>query len=174
MYKITTFYAIRREYTRGMRKVVAVHAPKPRSDAIKYFAWAYAAIITVMAVLQLFAFEDFLPLLSAYVLPGGDGMAMVAASLIAIVEVFALPFLLRMTLSPLMRWFSLVCSLAVAGAWLKLSVFAILTNVSLENSGLLGSKIEVATGLPMMAVAVGLLTLALVCVWGMWPLANKK
>ena len=157
-----------------MRKIIATTALKPRVASVRYVAWLYAAIIAVMAVGQLFAFEDFIPLIGSYALLGGQDVDTVVATLIVFVEVFSLPFLLGMTLSPLMRWFSLVCGLAVAGAWVKLSLLAVWTNTTLENSGLLGSKVDIPTGWSAVAISFGLLALSIVCIWGLWPLARKK
>ena len=157
-----------------MNKIVTTPAPKLKAEYVKYLSWTYALIVTVMVVLQLFAFEDFIPLLGEYILPSGLTTPTFVAVLIVAVEVFALPFLLHMSLSPLMRWLSLVCGLAVAGAWVKLSLWALWNDNILENSGLLGSKIAVPGGWLAALISFGLLALALVCIWGMWPRVNKK
>ena len=157
-----------------MKNVVALPAPKPRYKYAKYFAMIYAFIITVMVALQLFAFEDFIPIINDYVLPSGLTTPAFVAAVIVAVEVFALPFLLRMSLSPLMRWFSLVCSVAVASAWVKLSLWALWNNNLLENSGMLGSKIAIPAGWLAVVLSFGLLVLACVCVWGMWPHVRKN
>ena len=146
---------------------------EPRSETCKRIAWAYAAILVAMAVLQLYAFEDFIPLIQSYDLPGGDGTAALVASLIVVFEVFALPFLLRMPLSVLMRWFSLVCALAAASTWLKLSLYAAISQVGTIPSGIFGSKIDIDTGIPLLAISTGMVILAVVSVYGLWP-ARKK
>ena len=151
-----------------MKKVVAVLAPEPRSVIARNLAWVYAAILVVMALGQLYAFEKFIPLITAYGLPGGETMATVIASLIVFAEIFALPFLLRMRVSPLMRWFSLACSVIVPATWIKLSLFALITNKSLESGALLGAKIEVAVA-TQLVIALALLALALYVAYGLWP-----
>ncbi len=156
-----------------MRKIVAKSAPKPVSPNAVYVAWVYSAVIVVMVFLQLFAFEKFIPLLDQYDLWGGMDTATIAAALIVTVEVLALPFLLRMTLSPLMRWLSLVCSLAIAGAWLKLSLLALWTDNIVQNSGMFGSKLAFPAGWPAVLLSLILLFFAVYCVWGLWPLRKK-
>lgn len=153
-----------------MKKVVATEAPQPRSELAKRLAWVYVAILVVMAVGQLYAFEDFAPLIADYELPLGGGVAAV----IVVLEVFALPFLLRMRLSPLMRLVSLGCSLAAAAVWVKLSLWAILTDHMLANSGLLGTKVAIPAGQVSLLLSSVLLLLAAYCALGLWPIKRKK
>lgn len=145
----------------------------PRSEAAGIAAWAYAAILVVMVVLQLFSFEKFLPLIEGYWLPGGHGTATLIAGLVVVSEVFALPFLLRMPLSPLMRWFSLVCSLLVAVVWTGLGIAAVASDSAMTNSGVLGTKIALPFGWPQLVWAVGLGILAVWSAWGLWPARQK-
>lgn len=157
-----------------MKEISAVEALKPRSDTAKIAAWAYAAVLVVMAIGQLYAFEKFIPLVAEYGLPGGDTTATLVAALVVVTEVFALPFLLRMRVSPLMRWVSLACSVAVASIWVKLSLWAYCTMVVIANSGMLGTKVTVPMGIVSLGLSVGLLVLALYCVWGLWPVKARK
>lgn len=157
-----------------MKKVKAVEAPKPRSEMAKIAAWVYAAILVAMALGQLYAFEKFIPLIEEYSLPGGDAMAGVVAALIVTVEVFALPFLLRMRISPLLRWVSLVCSAAAAGAWVKLSLWVYCSMIVIPNSGMLGTKVTVPMGIVSLGISFVLLALALYCVWGLWPVKSHR
>lgn len=145
----------------------ALAAPKPKSETVKKVAWVYAAILVVMALGQLFAFEKFIPLLQEYHLVGGNGTATLAAALIAILEVFSLPFLLRMPLSPLMRWCSLVCSVLVPIAWLGLSIVAFIHG-GLDNGGIVGTKVHVSATLQLL-LSVILGALAAWSVWGLMP-----
>lgn len=155
-----------------MDKVVALPAPKPRSVAARNTAWVYAAVLTVMAVSQLFAFEKFIPLLEKYGLVGGDSTATLLASIIVILEVMALPFLLRMHLSPLMRWVSLSCSVIVPVVWVKLSLLSILTNTVQSNGGILGSKLTIGV-VPQLFLGLVLLSVAVYVAYGLWPKVKK-
>jgi hypothetical protein len=156
-----------------MSNIVTTPAPRPRSTLVRNSAWGYAALITVMAVGQLFNFEDFIPAIGELQLPGMEAYAAVIAAIVVIAEVFALPFLLRMPLSPLMHWVSLACSVLVAIGWLKLSILAIM------NDGvtvpLLGTKLELLLIEPSVALVLSLVmtAIALFIVHGMRPRGHK-
>ena len=97
----------------------SILAPQPRTKNSATVALLLAGILVIMAVGQLFSFEKFIPLIESYWLPGGHGTAVVVASLLVTAEVFALPFLLRMRLSTLMRIVSMVAGWLVVAGWLK-------------------------------------------------------
>ena len=152
----------------------AVKAQKIESENVKVAAWIYAGILTVMVVAQLVAFEDFLPLISSnYLAHDPYGEAALIGGLIIFTEIFALPFLLRMTVSPLMRWFSLVCGLIAPAIWVKLTLEAIITNQFVTNYGLLGSKVPLHSAAVALPLAIVLLGLAIWSAWGMWPTPKK-
>lgn len=156
-----------------MKKAIATIAPKPKSTIYRNIAWVYAAILTVMAVAQLFSFEKFLLLVQDYWLPGGYGTAMLTACLVVVCEVFALPFLLRMPLSQLMRWFSMGCAIVAALIWIMLALVSIAGDTAMTNSGMLGTKITVPVGGAQSALAIALLVLAALSSYGLWPTRNK-
>lgn len=156
-----------------MKFAHAEHAIEPRTQTIKIVAWVFAALLVIMAIGQLFSFEKFIPLISEYYLPGGEGMATLVASLIVITEIFALPFLLRMPLSPLMRWFSLFCGFAASFIWLLLGFVALTGDVTTSNSGLLGVKVAIPTGWPQLIWSVVMTGLASYAAWGLWPHSKK-
>lgn len=76
---------------------------------------AIAAVMMGFAVLHLARFDTFVPLLSPPLAP--DIALLVAAGLV-ISEVFALPFLLGMMLSPLARILSAILGWKVALLWI--------------------------------------------------------
>lgn len=147
----------------------ATMAANPRTKESKIAAYVYAGVLVVMAVAQLFSFEKFIPLIESYWLPGGYGTASLVAGIVVIAEVFAVPYLLRMPLSPLMRWFSLVCGLLVPIIWTILAISAISTTNALHNSGMLGTKIVIPAGWTQLFVSIALLGLATWSAWGLWP-----
>jgi hypothetical protein len=153
-------------------KVIATKAEEPRTTAIRNGAWAYAAVLVVMTLGQLYAFEKFIPLLENYRLPGEYGTAAILASVIVIAEVLALPFLLRMTLSPLMRWVSLFSGLLVAGLWFGLALISMNESPAFV-SGLFGVKVPLYTGIAFLILT---LLIAILAVWsasGLWPSRKK-
>ena len=157
-----------------MNNIVTTPAPRPRATLVHNSAWGYAALITVMVVGQLFNFEDFIPAIGELQLPGMEAYAAVIAAIVVITEVFALPFLLRMSLSPLMRWVSLVCSVLVAIGWLKLSILAVMSDG--VTVPLLGTKLESLLIEPSVAFVLSLVmtAIALFVVHGMRPRNHKK
>lgn len=147
-------------------------AAEPKSEIVKRVAWVYAGILVVMAVAQLFGFEKFMPIIADYWLPGGAGTVAFVAGVVVASEVFALPYLLRMRLSPLMRWFGLVCSFVVPLVWIGLSVGALAGESAIANGGILGAKVTVPLG-AQLVVAIGLLVLAAWSARGLAPLSQK-
>ena len=156
-----------------MKFATATPAPQPTSETYKKVAWAYAAVLVLMAVGQLFSFEKFIPLVHDYWLPGGNGTATLVASLIVTTEVFALPFLLSMPVSPLMRSVSLVCGLLAAALWVLLGLVAVVGDGAMVNSGMLGVKVAVPAGGAQLIAAIALAALATLSVRGLWPYGKK-
>lgn len=149
-----------------MKKIVATPAPEFRTEVVRYTAWVYAAVLTFMAVGQLFAFEKFIPLLQDYQLPGGYGTAALIGSLAVITEIFALPFLLGMSLSPLMRWVSRAFCVIAPAIWLALALHACAANIVPANGGIFGTHVTVSIGLQL-ALSVIYLALAIyVAIYG--------
>lgn len=145
-----------------MKKIVALPANPPRSTAGRNIAWVYAAVLTLMAVGQLFSFEKFIPLIKDYELFSNPDSAMITASVIVICEVFALPFLLRMPLSPMMRIVSFVCSLLAAGIWMWLALVSASSIGMQENGmGMFGVKLAVPAGgvAILLSLAIGILAI---------------
>jgi len=150
----------------------AVRALEPKSQTAKIIAWVYTAILTVMVVAQLFAFEDFVPLFHDMAFPGGDGTGSLLAGLIVFGEIFAIPFLLRMALSPLMRWFSLVLGLLVPLAWLFVSCWLQGHSGTTATAGILGVKVTISAS-TQLVVSLVLLVVAIVADYGLWPVRKK-
>lgn len=149
-------------------------APTPKTRAAWIAALIYAGILVVMAVAQLFKFEEFLILVKSFGLTGGDPMAVAIVSILVTAEVAALPFLLRMYLSPLMRIVSMLLGWVVAGIWLYLMVALSFSVNAVSDSGFLGTALEVPFGWWSVVFALGLAVLTGVASWGMWPLGRRR
>lgn len=143
-------------------------APVPKTTNTIWVSLALAAIMIGLAVAQLYKYEDFPDVISGLGLPGGDVWASTYAAPIVVGEVLAVPFLLRMKLSPAMRIVSMVAGWLVILGWLMI---AILTNVNgiTVNSGVLGATVPVIAGWWMTGVFLALGLLAAWSAWGMWP-----
>jgi hypothetical protein len=98
-----------------------------------------AAMLTIVALVQLFRIDTFLPILNEN-LPGGDVAASFIGVFIILSEVFAIPFALRMKLSPLARLKS-GALLALAPLWWLL--ITIWTFGLTDNTGQLGEFVSV-------------------------------
>jgi len=134
----------------------------------------YAIILIVFVLAQLFTFDDFLILLDSFWLPGGKPVACLLGSIIVVCEVFAVPFLLNVKMSPLMRDISMVLGWLVPIIWLKLSLWLVLTVNAVSNIGLLGTKIRLMPGWWAVFFSVALGVLAFWSSWGLWPLARRQ
>lgn len=153
-----------------MQLAAAELADEPKTDTARGVALLLAAILLIMAVAQLFSFEKFIPLVKEFGLPGGEGIATLIAGVIVTAEVFALPFLLRMRLSPLMRVFSMVCGWVSIALWLLLSVWINVSGTSVTTIGFLGTSVAVPVGWWAVAFMTALGVLSAWTSWGMWPL----
>lgn len=131
-----------------------------------------AATIVMLAVAQLFTFEDLGQVFaSTYGMPGGA--ALIFAALIVSFEVAAIPFLLGMAQSPLARVCSMVAGWIVTLAWIVLTIWSLIRSADM-NTGLLGATIDIpASGV---AVLFGILLLLLVVrsSWVAWPFKNGR
>ena len=149
--------------------------PAPaKTERSRTIALFYAAILIVMAVGQLYAFEKFIPLVESFWLPGGHGTATLLAGVIVMAEVLAVPFLLRMSLSPLMRIFSMVMGWIVPAVWLYIAVWLNVTTNAVNNIGLFGTKVPLMVGWWAVFFTIALAILAAWASWGMWPTLHKK
>ena len=158
--------------------VQATDARKPKTKNVHTIAHTiallYAGVMVLFSVTQLFTFEAFIRLLDSFGLPGGVRVTHVLAAVIVITEVFALPFLLRMRLSPAMRVVSMVCCWLVALKWFGLTLWMMLSVNSISNVGFLGDLFRLTPGWWAVLFSVALGILAAWASWGMWPLARKK
>jgi len=149
--------------------VKATKAKKPRTSESQKIAYIYAAILVIFALTQLFTFDKFLILVESFGLPGGDIVARLFVGIIVTSEVLALPFLLGLNLSQLMRFVSMVLGWAVPLAWLKVTLWLLFTTNSVSNIGLLGTTISLIPGWWLVFVSIALGLLSAWASWGLWP-----
>jgi hypothetical protein len=151
-------------------------APSAKNKNVKKIATFYAAILVVMAVAQLFSFDQFLKLVASFDFPGGARYAYFITSFLVVAEVFALPFLLRMPLSPAFRWLSMVLGWLAALIWTQLTIWLVVKDSFANNVGFLGTVVNLMPGWWAIFFSIGLGALAAWASWGMWPMKvkNKK
>ena len=143
-------------------------APVPKTPNTVWISMALAACLIILAVAQLYKYEDFPEVLAGFGLPGGAVGAPIYAALIVTAEVLAVPFLLRMRLSPAMRIVSMASGWLVIGLWLMIAIAGNLAGY-MGNSGVLGATVPVIIGWWMVFMFVALGVLAGWSAWGMWP-----
>lgn len=122
-----------------MRFAVAVYPKSTVSTIVTILRYILTIVVILMVVSQLMTVEKFLPIMQSYQLPGGLSTAKITVFLLATSGIFALPFLLRMGLSPLFRIFSAVCLNLYMIIWFKLALWLTLFSVSVPATGLFGS-----------------------------------
>ncbi|MBC7564770.1 hypothetical protein H7100_00855 [Candidatus Saccharibacteria bacterium] len=144
-------------------------APTPKTKDTKHIAVFYAVVLVVMAVAQLFTFDDFMKLLVDFGLPGGVPGAHFLGAFLVTAEVFALPFLLRMSLSTAFRWVSMVLGWIVAGIWTVLTSWLVIRDTVTSNVGLLGTNVNLMPGWWAICISLSFGILAAWAAWGMWP-----
>lgn len=149
-------------------------APKPRTITSARIGQFFAIVLLVMAVAQLFRFEKFIPIIEAYQLPGGHTMAVMVAALIVVIEVFALPFLIRMRLSPLMRFCSMACGVLVGILWFLLMIRPLFGNATAQYAGLFGDRLDIPLGGWSVIFPLVLIIMAVWSVWGLGPWQAAK
>lgn len=146
---------------------------KPKTANIFPLSLAYATVLVIVAVAQLFSFNDFQSLIDSFWLPGGSPTAYFLSGLIVVAEVFALPFLLRMKISPLMRYLSMGLGWFVPVFWLGISLWLVVTTNAINNVGILGTVVKLAPGWWMVFISLALIIAAIWISWGMWPQAKR-
>jgi len=153
---------------------IAAPASTPKTNNVPKIALFLAAMILVMAIAQLFHFEDFVPLIEDFGLPGGVVVAQLFAAGIVVLEVAALPFLLRMRLSMAMRFVSMISGWLVLILWMLVQIYLNCVYPGMQNNGLVGSVVEVGVGWWSVFLLGAFGVLAAWASWGMWPLPRRK
>ena len=141
----------------------ATVAPKPKTEDAKKAAWLSAAILAVIALVQLATFPSFVNVFVALHLGGFFAWLTIFA------EIVAVPFLLEVRLSRAFRAFSMLC------LWIASAMWIVVTLTALAKQSTVGILIntEAAPILPswwlfFIALAFGFLSVW--TSWGLWPL----
>jgi hypothetical protein len=129
-----------------MHFATAHNVPKPTLLSVTAASLYLALFFAVAALMQLFAFESFPDVIASYDISFVSDLSPVVAALIVCLEVLALPFLLWMKVSRLMRVVSFISGWFVLLFWLKVGIWQSVTTVYISNAGLFGAKIVVPQG----------------------------
>jgi len=149
--------------------VKSTPAPAPRTSESAKVSLLYAAILVIFAVAQLFTFEEFVVYMQSVNLPFSDGVNYAVAPLLVVAEVFALPFLLRMRLSPAFRYLSMILSCLAAFMWIFLALRIVLSDNATNSIGFLGTLVTLTPGYWAIFISLSLGILAVWSAYGLWP-----
>lgn len=152
----------------------ATPARTVRTSDTQRVIYAYVFVLVILILCQLFTYDGFLRLLESFWLPGGIPTAHILGSFIIVCELFALPFLLRMDLSHLMRIISMVLSWLVPAIWLFLALWINLTVNAISNVGFLGAVVQIVPGWWAVYISIAMGLLAIWCSWGLWPFPIRR
>ena len=118
-------------------------APKMRHPSLIFVTYVYAAVLAGLAVVQLMGLGGFDFAHIVYETPGLPVLTIIIASL----EIFAVPFLLRLPLSLLARFFSAIFTLVAPLFILANYVYIVAdTGVALDWFSILGAIFLVPFG----------------------------
>ena len=134
----------------------------------RYAALVLAAVLVVMALGQLFTFEETVDLVARFGFLPNHASALSLMAVLATCEVMALPFLLRMRLSMLMRALSALCGWVVALLWLRITLAAVSNNLIHANIGFLGDKVPIPVGWWCVVYGVLLVATMAIVTWLFW------
>ena len=149
--------------------VQSTPAQEPRSSESKKIAILYACILVVMAVTQLFTFDDFLVYFQSLGLPLSTELTYALLPTLIVAEVFAIPFLLRMRLSPAFRYLSMFFGWLVAVIWILLTFWLASTATQVSTVGFLGTLVDLTPGWWAVFISLSFAVLAAWSSWGLWP-----
>lgn len=147
----------------------AIPAQEARTRDSKKIAYLYVLILVVAVFCQLFTYDGFVLLLGNFSLPGGELVSHLLGSVLVISEVLALPFLLRLKTSLLMRYISMAFSWIVPMIWIFLAFWVCLYPVMMSNFGFLGTVVSLVPGWWTVFVCSALGLLSVWTSWGLWP-----
>lgn len=112
----------------------ATIAPAPRNPYAQYIGMAAAGVMVAFALIHLFRIDTLVPIVQQ-ALPFADSVDAFLVALLVIAEVFAIPSLLMMRLSPLARIVSGLFAIAAPLFWLLTAMWTAGGGMS---TGLLG------------------------------------
>ncbi len=148
-----------------MKLFVSPEKAPPAPRRAQFVATGYAVVLVGLALAQLYTFDIFVQEMPRHFT---DGMifAHLAAPLIVAMEIFALPYLLRMAVSGAFRWLSMLNSLLVPLFWFFLSMNVVMHSAGMLKAGIFGDVVTLS-GWATLGISLGLGTLAAYVVWAL-------
>lgn len=122
----------------NLRLATASYPSVRVAPLVQVSVYLLAFIIVIMVTAQLMTYEKFVPIIDNYFF-GSVAITKVFTASLLLVEVLSLPFLLRMSLSPLFRVVSTLCLLLTGGMWVLLGLRGRMEEIPIIGSGIFGS-----------------------------------
>lgn len=116
-----------------------------KTKSLSTIGYGLGIVTVCLAVAQMVSFEEFAEALGDYGL-ASYGWTVALALLLVGLEVFAVPFLLRVKLHKAMWALSAVCVLLLPLVWTLLTVLAMMLGHTVPNAGYAGGFIELPVG----------------------------
>lgn len=145
----------------GVMKLVFAKAGLPRDPMRHYDVWlgrAVASVFIIVLLAQLFRIDTFLPFMRVLV-PGGDVVALIVFGMMFV----ALPFALRLPMSPAGRVTAAGALVVAPLTWLVMSAWIMVRLTPAGTVPLLGEFVAVPATIAFI-VCAGWLAAALICV----------
>lgn len=130
--------------------------PAPVSRRLALAKYALAGVFVVIALAQLFAFEDMGAIFAKELGLNSSVQGNLVAVGIVLLEVCAVASLIEVALSPAMRLLSRLASMLAWVAWYLVVLKGMLSN-QVINSGLLGDKVSIHATLTLLMAILGML-----------------
>lgn len=152
-----------------MKKVHATSAAPARTRGALIASYVTAALLVTVTLLQLFRFEYMPDVVREYELFGMGAESLIVAAILVTVQVAALPFLLRLPLSPLARVLSMIAGWIAVAAWLVIAVWVSHRDIFAVTDGFL----ELRIGWWYVWFWLGVAALTIWASWGQWPFVRS-
>lgn len=149
----------------GVMKIsfpVAIEPPKPRKRHGILFGWVAAIIMIGFALVHLFRIDTFVPELNLVF--QNSTLTMWVASLLVIMEVFAIPFLLRIRMSRLAQYVSGAFAIVVPLIWTLITIWTFGSDVSTAQ---LGEFVNLQSGWILLVANIIWLKFSYYTVWAL-------
>lgn len=130
--------------------------PAVQNPRYRIVPFAVATVLTGMAIAQLVNFEAVVSNIASYGLMRQEA-AVAQAILIIAFEIFAIPFLIRLWLSPLARITSAICAVLAPTVWLALLLSAFSQGHEVAKTGIVGDFIDIPLS-PLLLLGFVILT----------------
>lgn len=126
--------------------LLGLFPPEFRKNPAHFQGLTLAVSYTIIALTQLFTYEDFAEVTSAFGLPGGEVMAVTLAVVLPLATVASLPFLLSMKIDRRIRQVSRISTIVMPALWMAISLWTNITGHTEVGAGIFGATLYMPNG----------------------------